>query len=388
MPTSESQSRSIKLLICCTLALALFSIALSKPDTPDPPGRPLLEISPQQVLAFRDQLGETELVLVHQEDGWQQMLPRPARAASDAVDGYLGALTSIERLRRVDVQGVDFLRTINVETKSGESLTIEVGRRAPGAEGNYVRIGTDTWITATPIPPPVDPEVVLDKRVLTFKRHEIQLMQLENMELEHSRAGWRVRSSDRWKMAKQSDVEAFIDALLDLRVETFDAMTEPVSAQNIRGLGPDKHELASATVTTDAPWMTRLSDNRWVPMTSGLAPWVGHPFAREAVFEFDPELVNRVTVSTNSGQRSIDTEVHDVSRRLLDLRGLHSPDAVIADNRVTVSVHLAGTNHVHAVDVWWLENALFAVHGEDFEPIRLDIPSTDALSALIEASSL
>ena len=173
---------------------------------------------------------------------------------------------------------------------------VDVGRRVPGSSGHYLQVDGETWVSTGELPPPLTVDDVLDKRVLPFKRHKAARIRLGPIELERTRSGWRARRGDsRWEMADQSSVMALIDALLDLRVETFSP--SPETARRSTWRSPATSTRAVGYTCPGCRSVDR-SSQRWHMGSGdpGLAPWVDHSAPRRTIFDFDPALVTRCTV--------------------------------------------------------------------------------------------
>ena len=248
-------------------------------------------------------------------------------------------------------------------------------------------VGNETWVSTGEVPSPLTVDEALDKRVFPFKRHKAGHIHLGPIEIEETRSGWRVRRDrPRWEMADQSSVTALIDALLDLRVETFSPAPATQEVFEVKISSHERGVLATRALGVD-PWTVRVSDGTWVPMTPGLAPWIDQPLTRSTIFDFDPALVTRCTVVSTSQADALDLDP-TLTERLLTLQGRPTTPTSIGDESVALTVHLAGHDQSHRVQFWKNEGSVFASHGEDYAPLELDEVSVQTLRDALKGELL
>ena len=378
MNPSAAQSKTIKSLLLAAVALGALTLSLPESVEPPPSGIALLDINTQSVTRFEDGGHGARRLLERTPQGWSQTVPWPAGADSTRIEEHITALTRTNAQRTPNVEGMTFSRRIILTTTDDTQHVVDVGRRVPGSSGHYLQLDGETWVSTGELPPPLTVDDVLDKRVLPFKRHEAAHIRLGPIELERTQFGWRARSGDsRWEMADQSSVTALIDALLDLRVETFSPSVETDEAFDVEVSSHERALLARRIVGVD-PWTVQVREGTWVPMTPGLAPWVEHSFARRTIFDFDPALVTRCTVSSADETAELDLDA-TLIERLLTLQGRPSTSATVGDGAITLTVHFAGHDQFHQTQFWTELGAILASHGADFAPLKLDEASAQAL---------
>ena len=391
MAATASQTQTIKRLAFAIAAVWFLSLLIPESAVEDDVARPLLDAQADAITAFVEERGGTQRTLVRRADRWIQMKPWSAAADDEAVHKHLSALTDIALSRTVEVTELNFDRRVVIEDSDGTQQDIRIGRRAPGSDGNYIQIGNQIWLTDTQVPPALTDDEVIDKRVLSFKRHQAKHLVVGAVELEQTSAGWRVRANSQWAMANQSDVRSLLDALLDLRVETF--ATQPVNGteMSVRVSDKDHQTLAAAQVRRGAEWTAQIHEGRWAAITPGLSPWVDHGFSRRAVFDFDPELVNRFEMETRGEAREMNSGGPILTASgLLALEGrIAAPEFTPEPSAgTTITVHLAGSDQVHKAQFWAEGQRIFASHGSGYAAIELETDSAEHIKALAGSSSL
>ena len=383
MPPNASQVRNVKALVVASLAMGLLTIGLPDLSTPKDPVVLMPDLVIEEVTRLRDYGPLSKRDLVRGPRGWQQASPWDASADTERIDEQIARLRGVVLDKIINVPNVEYDRHIVIEQMDGTQQEIQIGRRVPGSSGQYLKIGDTAWISATAIPLPLDDDAALDGRVLAFQRHAVRYLELGQTSLERTQSGWRTQTGTlAWDMAKQSEVQELIDALLDLRFESFSATKTPKTVFEVRIFGDDRELLGAAFVNPTEPWSARLTEGHWAPITPGLAPWMNHAFARHSVFDFDPSLAQRFSVRT--GHSSIDLEdMNALIPRLLSISGLPSPGTTVSPEAVQLTAHLAGQNHTHAVRLWASAQDIFASHGEDFNPLKLDPRSAETIREIL-----
>ena len=199
MAVTTSQTQTIKRLAFAVSAMWLLSLLIPASTVDDEVAQPVMLKRTPSHLSSKTAAG---LAGLRRADRWIQTKPWPAAADNDAVHKHLSALTDIDLSRTVEVTEVNFNRRIVVEDRDGTQQDIQIGRRAPGSDGNYIQIGDQIWLTDTQVPPALTDDEVIDKRVLSFKRHQAKHLVVGPVELEHTSAGWRVQADSQWAMAR------------------------------------------------------------------------------------------------------------------------------------------------------------------------------------------
>ena len=387
MNANAAQARTIKGLILVAVGLGALTLSLPESSEPAPRGIALLDVDAKNVARFEDGSGSDRRLLERTAHGWSQSAPWTAEADSPRVEDQINALAQVQIERTPNVEGMTFLRRIALTETDGTQHLVRVGRRVPGASGRYLMVGNETWVSTGEVPSPLTVDEALDKRVFPFKRHKAGHIHLGPIEIEETRSGWRVRrDSSRWEMADQSSVTALIDALLDLRVETFSPAPATQEVFEVKISSHERGVLATRALGVD-PWTVRVSDGTWVPMTPGLAPWIDQPLTRSTIFDFDPALVTRCTVVSTSQADALDLDP-TLTERLLTLQGRPTTPTSIGDESVALTVHLAGHDQSHRVQFWKNEGSVFASHGEDYAPLELDEVSVQTLRDALKGELL
>jgi|GEM_PF-5554670 len=388
MHASASQTRSIQLLVMAICIIGLLAILLPT-GSPEDTSRPLLlDVDPEDIVALGDIDSSTQRHLQLNALGWMQTHPWRAPADDQRIRSHVSALAGLEALRTVDVIDLEFHRHITLEELDGTSHELRIGRRAPGSSGHYVRVGQTTWVSATEIPGALTDDIALDKRVLAFKRHQAKYITFGSTELQHTRAGWRLRSGIRWQMADQSQVEKLIDALLDLRFESFSPASPATPLTSIRVKNAHGDEIATRDVGRTGGWVGKVHGTRWASITPGLEPWQRPTLGRNTVFDFESELVEQYTMQVEGHDQVIGQKDDAVTDELLSITGKADPSVSMPEATATLTVHLAGQNQAHTVHFWRSEGEIFASQGHEFIPQRLDLPSADYVRTTIGVSSL
>lgn len=143
------------------VAVAVYAVqSRPRPASPPPPARALVPCEPSETLELSiTSSGGGDLLVQRSATGaeWTVKRPRPGAADGAAVDGLLGALSSLhatESLKET-APGQDLGlqppgTTISCSLSGGASYTLSVGGQSFDGNGNYARVSGDAKVHVIP----------------------------------------------------------------------------------------------------------------------------------------------------------------------------------------------------------------------------------------------
>jgi len=348
-------------------------------------------------LKISDPTGSVSLLLNDGRWSTQDHIADPRR-----VDRSIGNLLGLKGKGPIEPQGLHFATEVTVQTAQGESRVLKFGPKIPGGKGVYVESGNQIFASdRLPFEEPVlDVNYFRSRRVFQCARsrvHAIAVRGAQTLQISRTPYGWVTDEGGRTVPADRESVGQFLDALFDLRIDSFEGIhgvdnaTERSVSVNL--LDSEGQILDGSSLSMSAPWRADIGENAWYPSTSGFSDWVAldaEMVARRSVTWFDTATVNVISISTGSVGWGDDRDPNWSSTHAEEILGLLSRDtgAWFSQDEYskigTLTLGLIGNTESVVLDFGRAPNGgiVWVPHGSDFG-IQMGLSESDGFLSLL-----